>query len=995
MQVPLHLGQIVASATDPLSPRAYAATSAVSVLLKLAMADEILVTNLTYTAGSLVANCTHTAGSLASSMGRQLQQSGFMAALPQLLDAAAAALKEVQHEPGLAHVPQHSSFVFAGSSVGPGRAASIMPSSRSSDTHFADSVSLVMHTQAVVGVLLEVLNSCTGCWPHLLDTAAVFLPSLHLCATTMQHCSRCADVTSPVAPAPTALESLMYAACSVVQSACFSRQLHCSSCWRQEDPAALASSAGHPAALQALSMVLLAFTLCPQGFELSDDAVTADRTASSTASSTASRVTFSNLRNINASQSAWQFACSHQSELSQLQQQVLQELGCGSGRALMFAAQHKLSFVNNTGDFRLVTDAYLRLAQHGRPLLQLDQPQDLQQLAEALAQHKDGDSPPCGSRLLPCAALLWLVPAVMLEWLQKQPADWLCRDMCYILLGRLTWLSLSKVQHQWQFWDCAHKKLCGSAGQEEQEGQHANAASSMQTAASRVAMGLSKYCEPPAPLLVQLLHQTTGAAAHFSARMQDAVRVTTTESSSSNNSGNGSSCGARSCSRAEGSHASVGSSHDDGDIQQAPTDTGLGKTLLMLFMVQHSLCELIDCNLYVSSHNAAASRLASSSFSGEDTSLRPEQQASLTSLCAALQETLPQLASLSEVVLRNGCYNRLVVSTLHYGGSYMQRLSDPGLFIAASMQPGSSAAKALCSLSFTLLKLADATIHAKPPVNEKATNQAAKCLWSVVLFTVVFVTAACTGGDADSLLETSDRADEAIRMLYMADIQDSSIVMVSNPWGAGPLSLISSAASAASAASTSTSSSSSSSGGDAVALVPWLVSLGRCYMSYAFFLQTGGTILPQDAARASLMGPLRDVAAALHVWLHSSSVSAQLSAAGYNTQRVLELLQSALQAGQDALQAGVAVVLTPELLQQLGLALSNLPIGTACNNPRCSSLDGLSEQQLVVGKARLCAGCRVARYCCRACQVAAWKQHKPACKAVARTSAALCAEHPA
>lgn len=85
----------------------------------------------------------------------------------------------------------------------------------------------------------------------------------------------------------------------------------------------------------------------------------------------------------------------------------------------------------------------------------------------------------------------------------------------------------------------------------------------------------------------------------------------------------------------------------------------------------------------------------------------------------------------------------------------------------------------------------------------------------------------------------------------------------------------------------------------------------------------------------------------------------------------------------------------PDLLQELELALCNLPVGTACNNPCCSSLAGLSEQQLVVGKARLCTGCHVARYCCRACQVAAWKQHKPACKAVASTCAAKAAEQAA
>jgi hypothetical protein len=105
---------------------------------------------------------------------------------------------------------------------------------------------------------------------------------------------------------------------------------------------------------------------------------------------------------------------------------------------------------------------------------------------------------------------------------------------------------------------------------------------------------------------------------------------------------------------------------------------------------------------------------------------------------------------------------------------------------------------------------------------------------------------------------------------------------------------------------------------------------------------------------------VQEVADVLPAWLQSGSVSAQLAAAGYTTQRVMELLQATVQAGQDAVQAGPAAAATaaaaaaaaavpPELLQELGLALSNLPIGTACNNPHCCSLAGLSEQQLVGG----------------------------------------------
>jgi hypothetical protein len=251
-------------------------------------------------------------------------------------------------------------------------------------------------------------------------------------------------------------------------------------------------------------------------------------------------------------------------------------------------------------------------------------------------------------------------------------------------------------------------------------------------------------------------------------------------------------------------------------------------------------------------------------------------------------------------------------------------------------------------------------------------------LWVLVFFTAMFVIAACASSNDDS----NSHADKAISMLSLVKNSRGS------PWGAEALSLISSSTASTTATATSRNS-------DAVALVPWLVNLGRSTTAYSTSLhqiQAGATMLTPQVVAASQWhlhkGPikhdLRDVAAALHGWLQSSTASAQLAAAGYRTQRVIELLQSIVQAGQDAPQArpaaaaAAAAAVTPQLLQQLGLALCNMPVGTACNNACCTSLAGLSEQQLVVGRARVCAGCLVARYCCQACQSAAWKQHKPA-----------------
>lgn len=143
------------------------------------------------------------------------------------------------------------------------------------------------------------LNTCMVLWPHSFDTASVLLPVLHLCATTMQHCSYCAALMAPASQAP-ALQELMYSACSAVITVC--------AVWKvqDQDRAAFASSAGHPVALQTVCMVLLRLTLCPQRLETST--VTADSTASSTAPGVGRGTPDSD---ITSSQAAWHLACAH------------------------------------------------------------------------------------------------------------------------------------------------------------------------------------------------------------------------------------------------------------------------------------------------------------------------------------------------------------------------------------------------------------------------------------------------------------------------------------------------------------------------------------------------------------------------------------------------------------------------------------------------------------------------------------------------------------
>jgi hypothetical protein len=78
-------------------------------------------------------------------------------------------------------------------------------------------------------------------------------------------------------------------------------------------------------------------------------------------------------------------------------------------------------------------------------------------------------------------------------------------------------------------------------------------------------------------------------------------------------------------------------------------------------------------------------------------------------------------------------------------------------------------------------------------------------------------------------------------------------------------------------------------------------------------------------------------------------------------------------------------------LQQLGLILAKFAVPYCCNNPSCRTVSGPTEQSTVGGRSCICAGCLTARYCGRSCQRLHWKQHKPACKALAACSAAAAA----
>eukprot|EP00887_Chlorella_sp_A99_P006087 scaffold22.g6087.t1 len=91
---------------------------------------------------------------------------------------------------------------------------------------------------------------------------------------------------------------------------------------------------------------------------------------------------------------------------------------------------------------------------------------------------------------------------------------------------------------------------------------------------------------------------------------------------------------------------------------------------------------------------------------------------------------------------------------------------------------------------------------------------------------------------------------------------------------------------------------------------------------------------------------------------------------------VLRLRQSARQQGEQEAEE--------EALRQVrALALRR------CAHLDCPTLTGASEADV---QSKLCSGCRAVRFCLRACSVAAWPQHRRACRALAAQRAAADAQ---
>jgi hypothetical protein len=160
-----------------------------------------------------------------------------------------------------------------------------------------------------------------------------------------------------------------------------------------------------------------------------------------------------------------------------------------------------------------------------------------------------------------------------------------------------------------------------------------------------------------------------------------------------------------------------------------------------------------------------------------------------------------------------------------------------------------------------------------------------------------------------------------------------------------------------------------------------------CYTA-RWCLQTVSGSEDDAASRLELIG------GKLLAWLVDPNMDAKLSAAGYQMQQVWHELARMLHARDEAEHSSdpEAVTALVQALQAAGQALGCLATPACCNNPACCSLVGATEVHSVSGKGCICAGCRTAWYCDRACQRAHWKAHKPVCKALAAAVAATHAE---
>jgi hypothetical protein len=180
----------------------------------------------------------------------------------------------------------------------------------------------------------------------------------------------------------------------------------------------------------------------------------------------------------------------------------------------------------------------------------------------------------------------------------------------------------------------------------------------------------------------------------------------------------------------------------------------------------------------------------------------------------------------------------------------------------------------------------------------------------------------------------------------------------------------------------------------ALTMLPSGVILGRCCMQYAKLLQEDPSLsqqqLKQQGQVVDFKSDFTHLLRTLQQWLQTGSTRKQVTAAGYVPLPLLQQLEQLVAAFMilQVSRSDTAMVLeAANQLQSTGLAVCSFAVPCMCNNPSCTSWAGLSDLAAVSGRSCVCGGCRVARYCGRPCQRAAWKQHKPVCGALAAAAA--------
>jgi len=322
--------------------------------------------------------------------------------------------------------------------------------------------------------------------------------------------------------------------------------------------------------------------------------------------------------------------------------------------------------------------------------------------------------------------------------------------------------------------------------------------------------------------------------------------------------------------------------------------------------------------------------------------------------------------------------------------------TEPGplLSLAAAAGPGSPEQQQLYSLLSSLLKLSVLGVNSSDNILAQVLSR--------------------------SWISTVQSAIQLLEVVYEFEGPDGSSSTATQHPAGSVISLSEAAAGIPTAPTT-----------DAIALLPSLVLVGRCCVLWAQHLQQAvpqllrvhaemGTMPPQQALKYGSFTPsaaavialcfplnqgsantaLQQVVTYVNNWVKVPAVVQQLAPAGHDTQHLPLLCQELLSARTTAAEAwfsdnfveATAMALVQQL-QVTGRALAGLAVPTMCCNPSCSNITGPSDLQLVSGRSCLCGGCRTARYCSRACQKAAWKQHKPVCSALA--AAAVSAPGPA